>query len=180
LPIRGWGSCSSDRPKGRAHTKEGWRSPFRALVPRSTRCLIEDAAGRFAGCRKKDRGGWKEEAEPEGQTASPAVPEGHTPFPHPPAGGSDAPHVWAASSKCPAFVNRNAPAISHPPLLPEAALRRQGQRTSGQSEVDAFSRSTVRRTAPADQRKCWPCRKNDTGSDAGFPVLGPKACIRDC
>jgi hypothetical protein len=76
----------------------------------------------------------------------------------------------------PSRVNRYAPAISPPPLLPEAPLRCQGQRTSGQSEVDAFSGTTVRRTEPV-QRKCWHCRKNDTGNDAGFSVLGPKTRV---
>ena len=58
--------------------------PFARLSLASTRCLIEHAAGRFAGCRKKDRGRWKEEAEPEDQTASPALcPRARRPFPIP-------------------------------------------------------------------------------------------------
>jgi hypothetical protein len=80
------------RPKVERIRKKDGAHPFARWSLASTRCLIEDAAGRFAGCRKKDRGRWKEEAEPERRT----------PFPHPQTGGSDAPHVWAASSKCPA------------------------------------------------------------------------------
>jgi hypothetical protein len=97
--------------------------------------------------------------------SSPAVPEGQTPFPHPQAGGSDSARL-GRFFKMPSFVNRNAPAISHPPLLPEAPSRRQGQSTSGQSEAEAFGGDYFRRTAPADQRKYWPCRKNYTGNDA--------------
>jgi hypothetical protein len=41
-----------------------------------------DAPGELAGCRKKDRGRWKEEAEPEGQTALPSA-RGAAPFPIP-------------------------------------------------------------------------------------------------
>ena len=44
----------------------------------------------------------------------------------------------------PSRVNRYAPAITHPPSSREAPLRRQGQRTSGQSEVDAFNGTTFR------------------------------------
>jgi hypothetical protein len=87
------------RPKVERIRKKGGAHPFARLSLASTRCLIEGAAGRFAGCRKKDRGRWKEEAEPEGQTASPVCTRG-SPFPHPQTSGSDAPHVWAASSKC--------------------------------------------------------------------------------
>ena len=88
------------RPKVERIRKKDGAHPFARLSLASTRCLIEGAAGRFAGCRKKDRGRWKEEAEPEGRQH--LVSEGQTPFPHPQAGGSDGPHVWAASSKRPA------------------------------------------------------------------------------
>jgi hypothetical protein len=89
------------RPKVERIRKKGGAHPFARLSLASTRCLIEGAAGRFAGCRKKDRGRWKEEAEPEGRQRLLSA-RGAAPFPHPQTGGSDAPHVWAASSKRPA------------------------------------------------------------------------------
>jgi hypothetical protein len=58
------------RPKVERIRKKGGAHPFARLSLASTRCLIEGAAGRFAGCRKKDRGRWKEEAEPEGRQLS--------------------------------------------------------------------------------------------------------------
>jgi hypothetical protein len=70
------------RPKVERIRKKYGAHPFARLSLASTRCLIEGAAGRFAGCRKKDRGRWKEEAEPEGQTALPSA-RGAAPFPIP-------------------------------------------------------------------------------------------------
>ena len=129
-------------PKVERIRKKYGAHPFARLSLASTRCLIEGAAGRFAGCRKRDRGRWKEEAEPEGQTALPSA-RGAAPFPIPKLAAqtlrTSGPLLRNASR-----LNRYAPAISHPPLLPEAPLRRQGQRTSGQSEVDAFSGTTLR------------------------------------
>ena len=130
------------RPKVERIRKKYGAHPFARLSLASTRCLIEGAAGRFAGCRKKDRGRWKEEAEPEGRQLS-RLPEVQPLSPSP---------NWRLRRyarlgrffEMPSRLNRYAPAISHPPLLPEAPLRRQGQRTSGQSEVDAFSGTTFR------------------------------------
>ena len=130
----------------RIRKKDG-ADPFARLSLASSRCLIEDAAGRFAGCRKKDRGRWKEEAEPEGRQRLPLCPRGRRPFPIPNLAAQTL-RTSGPLLEMPSFVNRNAPAISHPPLLPEAPLRRQGQRTSGQSEVEAFSGEHLRRTAP--------------------------------
>src|SRR5208282_1640297 len=78
----------------RTRKKDG-AYPFARLSLASTRCLIEDAAGRFAGYRKKDRGPMGEEAEPEGQSRQ-VPPRDRRPFPRPQTSGSDAPHVWAA------------------------------------------------------------------------------------
>ena len=78
------------------------------------------------------------------------VPEGQTPFPHPQAWRLRRSARLGRLFEMPSFVNRNAPAISHPPLLPETPLRRQGQRTSGQSEVGGLS-GGIRRTEAADQ-----------------------------
>jgi hypothetical protein len=70
------------RPKVERIRKKYGAHPFARLSLASTRCLIEGAAGRFAGCRKKDRGRWKEGTEPEGQTALPSA-RGAAPFPIP-------------------------------------------------------------------------------------------------
>jgi hypothetical protein len=131
------------RPKVERIRKKDGAHPFARLSLASTRCLIEGAAGRFAGCRKKDRGRWKGRSRTRGADSVSRLPEGQPLSPSP---------NWRLRRSArlgrffemPSFVNRNAPAISHPPLLPEAPLRRQGQRTSGQSEVDAFSGTTFR------------------------------------
>ena len=116
-------------PKVERIRKKYGAHPFARLSLASTRCLIEGAAGRFAGCRKKDRGRWKEEAEPEGQTALPSA-RGAAPFP--------IPKLAAQTLRTSRPLLRNAQpleplcASDQPsPLLPKAPLRRQGQRTSG-------------------------------------------------
>jgi hypothetical protein len=82
------------KPFGLPATKEGWRIPFRALVPRVG--PISNDGGRRASCgqpQKRIAARRREEAEPEG---SPAKSLDGRPFPHPQVGGSDAPHVWTA------------------------------------------------------------------------------------
>ena len=133
--------------------------------------------GDLRAAAKRIAAGGRKKPNPRGRQRLLLCPRGRRPFPIPKLAAQTLRTSGPLLRNAQLRVNRNAPAISHPPLLPEAPLRRQGQRTSGQSEVDAFSGRTVRRTAPADQRKCWPCRKNrknDTENDAGFPVLGPK------
>jgi hypothetical protein len=90
-----------------------------------------DAPGELAGCRKKDRGRWKEEAEPEGRQLS-RLPEVQPLSPSP---------NWRLRRyaglgrffEMPSRLNRYAPAISHPPLLPEGWALLRSPRPSGAS-----------------------------------------------
>jgi hypothetical protein len=52
------------RPKVERIPKKDGAHPFARLSLASTRCLIKGAAGRFAGCRKKDRGPVEREVNP--------------------------------------------------------------------------------------------------------------------
>ena len=77
-----------------SHTKEGWRLPFRALVPRLVRMSCWRGRRAIAGNRKKDRG--REEGGSRTRGESRQVPRRTPLSPAPKLGGSDAPHVWAA------------------------------------------------------------------------------------
>jgi len=59
------------RPKVERIRKKDGAHPFARLSLASTRCLIEGAAGRFAGCRKKDRGRWRKKPNPKGRRPFP-------------------------------------------------------------------------------------------------------------
>jgi hypothetical protein len=73
-------------------TKEGWRLPFRALVPRVDPISNDGAVGRFAGDRKEDRG--PEEGRSRTRGESRQVPRGTDALsPTPKLGGSDWVHT---------------------------------------------------------------------------------------
>ncbi len=65
---------------GRRTRKKDGANPFARLSPASTQRLIEGAAGRFAGPRKRDRGPMEGRSRTRG-TVPPRRPEGETPFP---------------------------------------------------------------------------------------------------
>src|SRR5271170_3917339 len=57
LPSRNWiRYCMVKVDQSASQTKEGWRLPFRALVPRVGPISNDGAVGRFAGDRRKNRG----------------------------------------------------------------------------------------------------------------------------